>query len=266
MKEFIEIVIQLATAAGSRLLLALIVFLIGRAIIKRILYRLEHARINDRIDPTVHLFAKNATKVVLYLVLIVSIIGILGVPMASIVTVLATAGVAIGMSLQGSLGNLAGGIMMMIFRPFNVGDYVSTVGAEGTVKEINLFYTVMTTKDNRRIIIPNGSLMNANVTNYSAEPQRRVDLTFSCAKGEDIALVENTILSVLAANEKILKEDAPEEPVARIAGNTNEAMEFTVKAWCRNEDYWDVYYALTKDITEALTKAGIKAPGIRIIQ
>lgn len=145
----------------------------------------------DKIEGTVRTFILSFLKAGLYAILAISIIGIMGVPMASVVAVLASAGVAIGLALQGALSNLAGGIILMIFKPFHQGDYVSAAGVEGVVKEVTLFYTVILTLDNKRITVPNGSLMNANITDYSAEELRRVDLRFACAKSEAPAKIQD---------------------------------------------------------------------------
>ena len=253
---------NLLIEAGAKIVLALLVWFIGKLIINKLLKVLENMKAMQRQEITLQKFLLNATKIVLYVILIVSIIGILGVPMASIIAVLASAGLAVGMALQGSLSNFAGGIMLMIFRPFKVGDYIDAAGGEGTVKEINLFYTVLNTVDNKAISIPNGSLMNANVTNMSSEELRRVDLTFSCAKGEDIAMIQQVMLDTMAANELVL--DTP-EPFARLSGGTNEAMEFTTRAWCKSEDYWTVYFDLNQSIAEALGRAGVHAPALRVV-
>jgi small conductance mechanosensitive channel len=194
--------------------------------------------------------------------LIIAVINILGVPMAQVIAVLASAGVAVGLALQGALSNLAGGILLMIIRPFNVGDYVDAAGASGVVQSINLFYTVLLTVDNKRITVPNGSLMNANVVNYSTEALRRVDMTFGCAKGEAPAAIQDLMMEVVKANGKVLADPAP---FARLSGGTNEAMEFTVRAWCKGEDYWDVYFDLTQAITEAMGAKGVQAPAVRVV-
>lgn len=248
--------------ALAKIILALLVWLIGKLIIGKLLKLLENMKAFKRQEETLRLFLLNAAKIVLYIILIVSIIGILGVPMASIIAVLASAGLAVGMALQGSLSNFAGGIMLMIFKPFKVGDYIDAAGGEGTVKEINLFYTVLNTVDNKAISIPNGSLMNANVTNMTSEELRRVDLTFGCAKGEDVAKVQQIMMDVMAANELVLETP---EPFARLSGGTNEAMEFTTRAWCKSADYWTVYFDLTQAITEALGSAGVHAPAVRVV-
>ena len=249
-------------SAVAKIILAVLVWFIGKWIIGKLLKLLEKVKKFQELDETLRKFLLNGAKIVLYVVLVVSIIGILGIPIASIVTILGAAGLAVGMALQGSLSNFAGGVMLMIFRPFKVGDYINAAGGEGTVKEISLFYTVLNTIDNKTITIPNGSLMNANVTNMTAEDLRRVDLTFGCAKGEDIAKVQQTMLDVMAANELVLKDPAP---FARLSGGSNEAMEFTTRAWVKSADYWTVYFDLTQAITEALGAAGVKAPAVRVV-
>ena len=215
----------------------------------------------DKIEGTVRTFILSFLKAGLYAILAISIIGIMGVPMASVVAVLASAGVAIGLALQGALSKLAGSIMLMIFKPFHQGDYVSAAGVEGVVKEVTLFYTAILTLDNKRITVPNGSLMNANITDYSAEELRRVDLRFACAKSEAPAKIQDMMIAAMKANPKVLSDP---EPFARISGATNEAMEFTVRAWCKSDDYWDVYFDLTQKITESMAENGVKAPAVRI--
>ena len=174
--------ISMATAVGGKIILALLVLIIGNILIKSILKMLAKNKIFEKAEGTVRTFMRSFVKIGLYIVLVISIIGIMGVPMASVVAVLASAGVAVGLALQGALSNLAGGIMLMIFKPFRLGDYVSAAGVEGVVKEVTLFYTVLLTVDNKRITVPNGSLMNANVTDFSSEEFRRVDLSFPVPK------------------------------------------------------------------------------------
>lgn len=261
METFVSNLVDVSVSVGGKILFALIVFWIGKVLIKSVLNLLDKSKIFDKTDGSVKSFALSFVKIGLHVILVISIIGILGVPMASIVTVLASAGVAIGLALQGALSNLAGGIMLMIFRPFRSGDFVETSGVSGVIKEVTLFYTVLVTFDNRRITIPNGSLMNANIINYSSEELRRVDLTFTCSKTEIPSKVQNVMIQVLNENEKVLKSP---EPFARLSGGTNDSMEFTAKAWCKNEDYWDLYFDLTQQITEAFIKNEIKIPSVRI--
>lgn len=262
MEAFISSLMELATAVGGKIILALVVLIVGSAIIKKAVKLVAKCKGLDKVEGTVRTFAVSFVKIGLYVILVISIIGILGVPMASVVAVLASAGVAVGLALQGALSNLAGGIMLMIFRPFRQGDYIEAAGVDGVVQEVSLFYTVLLSLDNKRITVPNGSLMNANVVNYSTEALRRVDMTFGCAKGEAPAAIQDLMMEVVKANGKVLADPAP---FARLSGGTNEAMEFTVRAWCKGEDYWDVYFDLTQAITEAMGAKGVQAPAVRVV-
>ena len=253
---------EFCTSIVGKVLLALVVWFVGKFAIKKVLGLMDKIKGLDKIEPNTRTFINSAVKWLLYVILIVSIVSILGVPMASVITVLGTAGAAVALSLQGSLANLAGGIMMVIFKPFKVGDFVEAAGVSGVVKEITLFYTVLNTPDNCRIHVPNGSLMNANIIDYSAEETRRVDLTFACAKSESPAAIQKLILEAMRENEKVLADPAP---FARLSGGTNEAMQFTARAWCKSADYWDVYFDLTQAVTEKLGENGVQAPAVRVI-
>lgn len=257
-----EALTNLCTTVVGKVLLAIVVWFVGKFIVNKILGLVGKIKVLDKIEPNTRTFVLSALKWLLYVILVVSIVAILGVPMASVITVLGTAGAAIALSLQGSLSNLAGGIMLVIFRPFKVGDFVEASGVTGTVKEITLFYTVLNTVDNCRINVPNGALMNANIVDYSAEATRRVDLSFASAKSEDPKKIQDLMLEVMGQNEKVLKDPAP---FARLSGGTNEAMQFTARAWCKTEDYWDVYFDLTQAITEKLGENGVQAPAVRVI-
>ena len=261
MQEIFTFLAASATSFIIKIVLAAIVFFVGRLIIKSVLKLIEKGRFFNKAEGTVKTFALSFIKIGLYVILIISVIGILGIPLASVVTVLASAGVAIGLALQGALSNLAGGIMLMVFKPFKQGDFVEASGVSGTVSEVTLFYTVILTIDNKRITVPNGNLMNANITNYSSEDLRMVDMTFSCAKSESSDNVSSIILGALSGIDKIL---ADPEPVAKLNGGTNEAMNFTVRAWCKNADYWDVYFDMNRAIANAFAENGVKGPALRI--
>ena len=257
MDAFMDKIISICTEAGGKIILALLIFIIGKAIIKKLLKLLTKGKGYQKMDATVQSFFMNFAKIALYIVLVVSIISVLGVPMASVITVLASCGVAVGLALQGALANIAGGIMLLIFRPFNVGDYIAAAGEEGTVKNISLFYTVINTVDNKEITIPNGALMNANVSNFSSEDKRRVDLSFNIGGGEDINKVQETILGVIEGCEKALGDPAPfVAPVGPVPGG----LEYTVRVWCNSADYWDVHFDLMKRIPTAIGEAGFSGP------
>ncbi len=263
MEQTLQQMQTLLVGAGGKLLLALAVFVIGRFFIKNIMNSVARLSFMQKMDPTVHSFMNSFVRILLYIILVVSIVSILGVPMSSVIALLASAGVAVAMAMQGSLSNLAGGIMLMIFRPFNVGEYIAASGVSGTVRSITLFYTILVTPDGRKITIPNGTLMNANVENFSSESIRRVDLKFTCDRHENYEKVQEIISGVLAAEEKILKDPAP---FVSLCGATNEALEFDARPYCLGPDYWDVYYSVTRKVADALAQAGISTPKVRIIQ
>jgi small conductance mechanosensitive channel len=253
---------EMLAGTGGNIVAAIVVSIVGFFLIKYVMKLLKKLKSFEKLDQTVTRFILNLIKWVLYVMLIIAVIGILGVPMAQVIAVLASAGVAVGLALQGALSNLAGGILLMIMRPFKVGDYVDAADASGFVQSINLFYTVLLTIDNKRITVPNGSLMNSNVVDYTAEPKRRVDLVFACAKSEKPAEIQQCILDAVANSKFALTDPAP---FARISGGTNEAMEFTVRVWCKTEDYWDLYFELNQLIVEAFAAKGVQAPALRVL-
>lgn len=263
MEQTLQQIQSLLVNAGGKILLALAVWIVGRFVISKITGSLNKLPSVKKMDETVRSFLNSFVKILLNIILVISIVSVLGVPMTSVIAVLASAGVTIGMALQGALGNLAGGIMLLIFRPFNVGEYISAAGAAGTVREITLLYTILTTPDGKKVTIPNGSLMNANVENFSSEDVRRVDLKFTCDRREDFRKVQEIAMAAMEANEKVLKDPAP---FVSLSGATNEALEFDVRPYCRNSDYWAVYYGVTQDVSEALGKAGIRSPKVRVVQ
>lgn len=263
LEKWLDRIIDMGAAVGGKILLALVIFIVGKIIIGKLLKVMHKMKGLEKIDPAVRSFLLNFMKIALYAVLVISIIGVLGVPMASVVTVLATCGLAVGMALQGALTNLAGGIMLLIFRPFGIGDYVVAADTEGTVKELNMFYTVITTVDNQTVMVPNGNLMAGNITNLTKEKLRRVDLTFNVA-GTDLAGTRRLLLEQLQANEKVLADPAPQaEPLEGIPGG----MSFTARGWVKTEDYWDVYFELMEAIPTALGEAGVGGPlpGYKIV-
>ena len=248
--------VDLCTSVGTKIILALLIFIIGRIVINKILGVLNKMKATEKLDPAVKSFLNNFCKIALYVVLVISIISVLGVPMASVITVLATCGLAVGMALQGALSNLAGGIMLLIFRPFNIGDYIVAADAEGVVKELNMFYTVITTVDNQTVTVPNGNLMAGNITNATKEAMRRVDLTFNVS-GADLAGARKAMVDAMKACELVV--DSP-EPVAEPLEGIPGGMSFTARAWTKTEDYWDTYFALMEAIPTALGEAGVGGP------
>ena len=257
MDAVLDKLLDICTEAGVRIIVALLIYIVGRFIISKLMKLIDRMHSVSKLDKTAQDYISNIIRAVLYVVLVVAIIGELGVPMASVITVIASAGVAVGMAMQGSLGNLAGGIMLLIFRPFNVGDYIIAGGEEGTVKSISTFYTVLTTADNKIVSIPNGTLMNSNITNCSTEDLRRVDLSFNIAGSEPVKKVQATIMKVVVATDKAMADPAPVvQPLTGIPGG----LEYTVRVWCRTSEYWDVYFELMREIPAALNAAEISGP------
>ena len=252
-------VLNTLTSSGLRIVFATVIFIVGWLLTKAVLKALAKSKLFHHAEGSVQTFVMSIVKIGMFVLLTVIVVNTLGVPMASIITVLASAGVAIGLALQGALSNLAGGIMIF-FKPFKKGDYVDTAGASGTVDEVTLFYTTFLTPDNKRILVPNGQLMNANVVNYSSEETRRVDLNFICSNTEQPSRIENLIMERLLSCEKVLKDP---EPFARLNENSRDAMIFSVKVWCKNEDYWDVYYGVTRSISEAFISNGVSTPTVK---
>ncbi len=242
---------------GTKLLFALIVFAVGMLLIKLLLRTIEKSKAYARVDTEMRSFLSSFIKIALYVVLAVAIVPILGIEIASIITVLATAGAAIGLALQGSLSNLAGGIMLVFLKPFKIGHFIEAAGQSGTVKEINIFYTVLNTGDNKRVLIPNGALMGSTIVDYSSEEMRRVDLTFSVAYGTDPDRVTAILLEHAAADTRVMQTPAP---FARLTAQNDSSLAFTLRVWVESAAYWDVYHDLLLAVHNRLLAEGIEIP------
>lgn len=259
LKEFLNFLLNWCMTNGLRLVLCLLLLIIGLRVIKKIGKKLKTSPRFDRMDPSLRSFLSNALVMVLDAVLLITVAAGLGIPMASFVTVLASCGVAIGLALQGSLSNLAGGVMLLFFRPFKVGDYIETAAGEaGTVKDITVFYTILTTGDNKTITIPNGALTNATVTNYSTSTRRRVDLEFEVAYSTDIEQMKSLLLEEANAHALTLRE--PAAPFARLTRNDASAMVFVLRVWTKAEDYWTLRFDLLESVKKRLDAEGIEIP------
>ena len=248
---------ELVTTAGLRILYAALIIIIGLKLIKFFAKRSEKAKWYRRIDKSVAHFIVSSVNVILKVLVFVSAALVLGVPATSFVAILTSAGVAIGLALQGSLSNFAGGLMILIFKPFRVGDYIESAEVSGTVQDISIFYTVLITPDNKTIHCPNGALSNTHVTNYSEQETRRVDVPVSVSYDADVQTVKRLLLETAAANTMILPE---QPPFVRLSDCADSSLDFTVRVWCKNADYWTVKFDLTESIQAALVTAGIEIP------
>lgn len=261
MEEFINKLIDLGTNVGGKILLAIVVLIVGCVVIKLIKKAILKAEKKSKLDKTVQSIIRNVVSFLLYAILIIAIIEILGIPMTSVVAVLASCGLALGLALQGALTNLAGGLMILIFKPFRVGDFIDASDAMGTVRDISIFYTTVITVDNKRISVPNGDLMGANVTNFSSEPTRRIDLDFKITNDCDSNFAKGVLLRAAEGTEGVLKEPAP---FSRLTAVDDDTLIFTVRAWCDSAHYWDVYFDLLENCSNALAENGIDDPEERI--
>jgi small conductance mechanosensitive channel len=242
---------------GPKVIAAFLIWIIGSWIIKATLNAIT--KIMDKRDYEVSLkkFLLNLIGWVFKIVLVIIILGTLGIETTSFAAILAAAGLAIGLALQGSLGNFAGGVLLMIFKPIKIGDLIEAQGEVGVVKEIEIFTTKLTGLSNREIIIPNGSLSNGNIINYSTEGTRRVDLTFGVGYDSDIKKTKEVLMSVLTNHPKVLQDPKPTVNVSELADSS---VNFAVRPWCTTEDYWTVYFEVTEATKEALDAAGIEIP------
>ena len=256
-ESFLNNLLIQASSLAKRLIVSVVVFFIGHLLIKWLMRLLKRSKFAQKSDPTVVRVLNNFTRVGLYIVLIVTVVGIMGVPMASVVAAVASAGVAIGLALQGALSNLAGGIMILLFRPFRLGDYVEAGDYAGTVSDVGIFYTVLTTPDNKVVTIPNGTIMSESVINYSVKETRRVELIFSVAYGSDIERVKSVLLGLAEDHEMVLKDPAP---FARLAEHGDSSLDFKLRVWVKSSDYWTVHFDLLERVEQRLLAEGIEIP------
>ena len=240
-----------------KMVVALIVMIIGFRIISFLEKRLKKPHRFNKIDASVKGFIISFLTVALKILLLVIVLSIVGVPMASLVTIVGSCAVAIGLALQGGLSNIAGGLMILIFKPFKVGDFISTNGLDGTVKTITMFYTTIVTVDNKIIQLPNASLSNSNIINYSANKTRRVDIDVSVSYDSDIDKVKK-ILNKILDNHKLILQD--EEKFVRLKSHGNSALVFTVRSWVETPNYWTVYFDLMESIKKEFDKNKIEIP------
>ena len=254
---FFNNILDLAVKYGLKLVLTLITLIIGLWIIKIIMNVITKNMEKRDVDASLRVFMKSLLSMLLKIMLIIAVISMLGVEMTSFVAILAAAGFAIGMALSGTLQNFAGGVMIIIFKPFKVGDFIDAQGFTGTVKEIQIFNTILKTPDNKTIIIPNGGLSTGAMTNYSTEPQRRVDFVFGIGYGDDIDKARGVIDGLIAKDDRILKDPASFVAVSELADSS---VNFVVRVWANAADYWGIHFDLIENVKKAFDKEGISIP------
>lgn len=258
--DFNELWSQLMSSAldlGLKILVALVIYWVGKSLIN-LLYKLVKKALNKRnVDPSVNSFLLSLVRVVMMFVLIITIIGVLGINTSSFVALFASAGVAIGMALSGTLQNFAGGVMILLFKPFKVGDWIDAAGVSGGVKEIQIFNTLLTTGDNKIIIVPNAKLSNDMVVNYSKAGTRRVDWTFTISYGDDFEKAKAVLTQFMSEDKRIKQDPAPFVALNNLADS---AVEIVVRAWVDGGDYWDVYFGMNERVYKEFGKYGLSFP------
>lgn len=245
----VDMIVSAVTAAGM--------LLIGYLIIRLVLHFASKALAHSKVDGVLHTFFLNSAKVVMWILLLLTVLNYLGIPPTAFLTVLGAAGVAVALALKDSLGNFAGGILIILTKPFSKGDLIEEAEIMGTVQQIDLLYTTMATLDNKIITVPNGKLANSVIVNHTRAEKRRVDCTFTVDYQTDIAQAKEILLNVAAQNEMICAEPAP---LAGVAEHRDSAVALALKVWVKTEDYWDVYYYLQENVKLAFDVADIRIP------
>lgn len=250
-------VINFLIEGGEKILIAILILVIGKFLISFIKRVARKFLMSREVDPGVKTFLMSLLNILLITLLIVSVVGALGVNTTSFAALLASAGVAIGMALSGNLQNFAGGVIILLFKPYRVGDYIDCQSVSGTVKEIQIFHTVINTPDNKQVFIPNGSLSSGVITNVNCLDRRRIEWIFGVEYGSDYLEVQEAILFVIAQDDRVLSDVEPFVALHQLADSS---VNFVVRVWASTPDYWGVYFEVNKKIYEEFNKRGIGFP------
>lgn len=259
MEDFLNKVYDFLMKSGLKIVLAGVVLIVGFKLVKFLLARISKGRGFQKIDPSAQSFIKSFVGIASKIVIIVTAAAILGVPMTSMTAVIGSVGLAIGLALQGGLSNLAGGVLILVFKPFVLGEYIKTEdGHEGTVVKIDIFYTTLRKADNTKIVIPNGRLSNEAVYDVSHYDTRRVELNFSAGYQNDVDQVLAILKGAASQHKMVVNDPAP--PFAALTSHGDNALNYVLRVWCAKDDYWTVYYDLCADIKKAFDENGIEIP------
>lgn len=250
-------IMEMVSLYGVKIITALVIFIVGRWVAKALRGMTRKLMAKKNVDPIIIGFTCNMAYIALLLFVIIAALGQLGIQTTSFIAILGAAGLAIGLALQGSLSNFAAGFLMVIFRPFNVGDYIEGAGVAGTVEEIQIFTTTLQTPDNKTVIIPNATLTGDNIINWTVKGTRRVDMVFGIGYDDDIDKARQIMEDVLAKDERILKDKATQISVVELADSS---VNFVVRPWANAGDYWGVYMDAMENIKKAFDAAGVSIP------
>jgi small conductance mechanosensitive channel len=254
---FWEKINDVVIAFGPRLIGAIITLIIGWWIIKIIQRSMRKSFEKREMEPSLRGFLNSMIGILLKVLLLISVIGMIGVQMTSFIAILGAVGLAVGMALSGTLQNFAGGVIILLFKPFKVGDYIEAQGHSGSVNEIQIFNTILKTPDNKTIIIPNGGLSNSSMTNYSTEPRRRVDFVFGIGYGDDVDKARSVIRKLIDDDERILKDPEPFIAVSELADSS---VNLVVRVWAEASNYWGIYFDMHEKVYKSFDKEGLNIP------
>ena len=243
-----------------RLLIAIAIFYIGRWLIRKIIGFIHNLLENRKVDLSLASFVRSFVQILLYFILIVTIVGILGIETSSFLALFASAGVAIGMALSGTLQNFAGGVLILLLKPYKVGEYIETQGYAGTVNEIQMFHTIITTPDNKTILIPNGVLSTSSVNNYTRQPRRRVDWSIGISYGDSFENAKEAILEIVNSDKRVMRGDGIPEPFVGITELADSSVNLAVRVWVHSDDYWSLYFDLYNRFYTELPAKGVNFP------
>ncbi len=255
--NFSEKLMEIVMKYGPDLVKAIVVLIVGLIVIKWVVKLLDKMMAKRNVDASLQPFLKSLIGTLLKVMLLISVIQMLGVETTSFIAILGAAGLAVGMALSGTLQNFAGGVIILILKPFKVGDWIDAQGYSGTVHQIQIFNTILKTPDNKTVYIPNGGLSTGALVNYSEEPTRRVDMVFGIGYGDDIDKAKEIINGLIAADDRILKDPAPAVVLAELADSS---VNFNVRPWVKGGDYWGVYFDFQEKVKKAFDEAGVNIP------
>ncbi|MFT7131585.1 MAG: small conductance mechanosensitive channel [Cyclobacteriaceae bacterium] len=257
MDKYADTAVEMVMNYAPQLALALVTLLVGLWVISAVIKGANKAFTHGGMEPTLQKFLQSLMNVGLKALLIISVASMVGIETTSFIAVLGAAGLAIGLALQGSLANFAGGVLILILRPYKVGDFIDSSGGMGTVREIGIFHTIMTTGDNKTIIIPNGPISNSPITNFSTQATRRVDIVFGIGYDDDLRKAKEILAGLIDADERIHKDPAPMIVVSALGESS---VDITTRSWVHAANYWPVFFELTENTKLAFDAAGISIP------
>ncbi len=255
--DYSQTIKELIMTYGLKVIAAIIALIVGLWVIKIIVKALARIMEKREVDPSLRGFINSLTGILLKIMLIISVIGMVGIPMTSFIAILGAAGLAVGMALSGTLQNFAGGVMILIFKPFKVGDFIEAQGYMGTVSEIQIFISVLKTPDNKTILIPNGGLSTGSLVNFSSEDTRRVDFSFGIAYGDSYDDAKALLLKLIEKDERILKTP---EPFIVLGALADSSVNITVRVWAKASDYWGVFFDMNEKVYKEFDKNGLHIP------